>query len=65
MGFDAAVGNGNQGTTPCLCLQVLASPSLVLLPLQDEDGDWVMVTPDEPWSSVAAAATKVLVTNRT
>lgn len=31
----------------------------------DEDGDWVMVTPDEPWSSVAAAATKVLVTNRT
>ncbi|GIL62624.1 hypothetical protein Vafri_16820 [Volvox africanus] len=31
----------------------------------DEDGDWIMVTPDEPWSSVAAAATKVLVTNRT
>ncbi|EFJ51384.1 hypothetical protein VOLCADRAFT_87615 [Volvox carteri f. nagariensis] len=31
----------------------------------DEEGDWIMVTPDEPWSSVAAAATKVLVTNRT
>ncbi|GLI62239.1 hypothetical protein VaNZ11_004834 [Volvox africanus] len=31
----------------------------------DEDGDWIMVTPDEPWSSVAASATKVLVTNRT
>ncbi|GFR50717.1 hypothetical protein Agub_g12974 [Astrephomene gubernaculifera] len=31
----------------------------------DEEGDWIMVTPDEPWSSVAAAATKMLITNRT
>lgn len=32
---------------------------------QDEDGDWIMVTPDEPWASVSSAATKVLITNRT